>query len=801
MISSRAAALSCIALTTLAASGALAAPADDDLAGWFGFDGLEVVKIERGAGPFIVADINGDGLNDLVVASNAKSRIEIHYQKAGAKPTDDVPAPTRTNELPEHWRFRRETVSVGHAITALEPLDFDGDGVLDLVYSGIPGTIGFLRQTNPGVFVLDRKTTVKNLVPGRDAFAIADLVGDSAKEIAGLVAGRLTVWPLSGSVMGDAIEVGATGDQIIALILGDFDGNGRTDIAGIVPENPAPVRMWLSSSEEGTKGLGPQLRFEMPPLREATAIQLRGKDRRSTSLATIERPTKRIVVHDLKAAPVDWSGTREAPLVVWSFADSGNRKRSVATVDVDGDGYLDLLATNTLANAVSLYRQVPGKGLQPPVNAPAYADLTAVAAGDVNGDKRADIFLLSETESVVGRTAWSADGIPFPQAMTIAAGHVPVVQSLLALDEGTRLAVVAKDGRNYVLELLALDRSASDDTRAEPIKLGTLSKQPDAMLALDADQDGTTDILLFTADKPMTMLRKGEKQYTVLESKDMGQFGLVQAANDQNTAVLDVDGDGKAELIVADRNYLRALRYEETPAAGASPGWQVVKQMNADRADAKLVSLAVLPAGAGVPARLVAADRENSSLLLFGPDAPSDGQAASLAQSSGQWTQTDTLIVNGFKFSAIRAGAFSGDGQADIVVLGDDGFAIARIAGERLALTELASWRSDVQRRTHHELVVGDVNADGHVDIVALDAGEQMAEILTFSETLRMLYGIGFKVYETRIFSGGEPKEFEPSAGVIADLTGDGADDLILVCHDRILLYPQSTVPAATRHD
>ncbi len=763
---------------------ASAKPADDDLAAWFGFDGFEVVKIDNNAGPFVVADMNGDGLKDLIVANNAKSRIELHYQRAGAKATDEVAAPTRVNELPEHWRFRRDNINVGHAITAIEPFDFDGDGLMDLVYSGQPGTIGFLRQTKPGVFELVRKTTVKNLIPGRDAFAVADLIGDDKKEIAGIVGGRINVWPLNGSTLGDPVELGAAGDQLVAMVFGDFDDNGTTDIAGIIPDNPTPVRMWLSTRENGLKGLGAQLRFEMPPLREAVAVQLPG---RPTSFATIERPTKRVVVYDLKSAAVDASGTREAPLVVWSFADPGNRKRSVEAVDVDGDGLLDLLATNTQDNAVSVYRQIAGKGLQPPVNAPAYADLDAVVATDVNGDKAADIFLLSEKEGVVGRTKWTPEGIPFPQAMTISAGHVPVVESLLTLDEGKRLAVVAKDGRNYVLDLLPVDGTTSADAKIESIKLGTLTKQPDAIVALDADQDGKTDILLFTADKPMIMLKEGEKGYAVLESKDMGQFGLVQAANDQNTASFDVDGDGKPELMVADRNFIRALRYEEKPAAGASPGWQVVTQINADRGDAKLVSLAVLPGSDGSASRLVAADRENSSLLIFAEQTKGNAKT---------WSQTDTLTVSGFKFSGIRAGAFSGDGKADVLAIGDDGFAIARLAGERLKLTELTSWRSDAPRRTHHELIVGDINNDNHVDIVALDAGEQMAEFLTFSDSLRLLYGGSFKVFETRMFSGGEPKEFEPSEGVIADITGDGLNDLILLCHDRVLIYPQSQPPA-----
>ncbi|MFO0829885.1 MAG: VCBS repeat-containing protein [Phycisphaerales bacterium] len=766
----------------------------DDLAPYFGFDDLEVVKIDPNAGPFIVADMNQDGLNDLVVVNNSKSRVEIHYQKAGAKPTDEVAAPTRVNELPEHWRFRREYVSVAHAITGIEAFDFDNDGLMDLVYAGQPGTIGFLRQTKPGTFELVRKVPVKGLAASPNGFAIADLIGDSKKDVAAIVNGRLTVWPLDGTNLGDSKELSVGSDALVAIVLGDYDGDGTTDVAGIIPDNPAPVRLWLGTNENGVKGLGSQVRFEMPPLREATALQLPGK--KANALAVIEKPSRRTVVYELEKAAVEESGTRDAPLTVWGFSDAGNRKRSIATVDVDGDGLLDVLATNTQDNAVVLWKQAAGKGLQPPVNFPAYADLDSVVAADVDGDKSADIFLLSEKEGVIGRTKYvsspTGGAIPFPQAMTVAAGHVPVVQSLVKLDEGARLAVVAKDGRNFVLELLPLDGSPAGD----PIKLGSLSKQPDAIVAIDADRDGKTDLLLFTADKPMIMLRGGtsgsgadaKPSYTMLESKDMGQFGLVQAANDKNTAVWDLDGDGKPELLVADKNFIRALRYDEKPAGGASPGWQVAQQVNAQRGDAKLVSITVVPPRDGSPARLVAADRENNALLVF---------AAEKGASDGRWTQTDVLNVTGFKFSEIHAGSYSGDGKEDILAIGDDGFAIVRLEGQKLTLSELGSWRSDSTRRVHHEIVPGDVNGDGRLDLVLLDAGEQMADILTFTDAGRLLYATGFRVFESRMFSGGEPKEFEPSMGFIVDVTGDKADDLVLLCHDRILLYPQMTKASA----
>ncbi len=757
------------------------ATAADGIASHFGFQPLEVLRIDPKAGPFVVADMDGDGLNDLVVVDNFKNRIDVNLQRKGAKREDEV-APKGVNEFPEHWRYRRESITVDRGVEAVVAVDYDRDGLTDLVYAGnSPPGVVFVRQVEPGTFKVQRKQAIRNLGANRDALAVLDLLGDGRLELVSVVDGKISAWTLDGDMVGAPVEFSAGGARVVAVLLEDFDGNGTVDVVGIVPEDSAPVRAWFTERQADRLVAGPQVRFEMPPVREVAPVRLPGE--KAALLGVVERPTKRVAFHRVGRGKIEGAGSRDSSLVTWSFEDPGNRKRRLEAVDVDGDGLLDVVATNTLANALMTYRQEREKGLGSPSSSPSFADLDSVAVAPAAGG--AAVFALSEKEGVVGRAKASPDGaISFPQAVQLGSGRVPVAINLVDLNGERHLAVVAKDanGKSYSVELVPVD---GEDTPARrvTVSLGSQSRSPNAVAAVDADQDGLTDLLVFTPEKPMIMLQAQQKvadsaaeavPFKVLESRDMGQFGLVQAANGDNTLVADIDGSGKGELLVADRNYVRALRYDAAPTGGASPGWQVVAQMNARNADAKLVTLTALGD------RIVAGDREGSRAIVF-----AKGDA-------GRWEQSEVIEIPGFRFSRLIAGKFAGDGNDGILAVGDDSFALVRLGGERIVLEPAGSWTSEDPRQVPHELVPGDLNGDGYMDVTVLDGGQQMAQVLTFSQAGRLLPALAFTVFETRLFSGGERREFEPSMGTVADVTGDGLADLVLLAHDRILIYPQA---------
>ena len=768
---------SCLAIP--AAAQVPASPSADGaeerppLAEYFGFDGLDILPLGGKAGPALIADFDGDNLLDLVVVNNRSSRIELFRQKPGASPDDPVVPPSRVNEFPDHWRFERSWVPVGHEIGAIVAGDFDRDGVLELAYAGQPGSIVFLEQPEPGRFEVVRREPVRGLSSSPQGFAIADLVGDEGLEAIGIVGGRLQVWPiLDGYRLGQPTVLSAGTGNLTGFLIEDVDGDGHRDIAGLIPEDGAPLRVWLATVDprSGERSFGPQLRFEMPALRQLGAVRLPADP--ATRLAVLERASKRLALYELAPDSIE-EGTGRPSLRYFGFDDPTARKRFIATADVDGDGLRDLLASNVEANSVVVYRQIPGRGFEQAASFPAYADLEGLAARDLDGDGRAEVLLQSEKEGVAGIARWSGSSLSFPQALPLSPGHVPVAVAAVELDGGSMAAIVARENRAYVLDLVPT--SGGEPTS---VPLGDLPRAPGSILALDANGSGRTDLLLLTPDRPMIMLEAqapgSEQPWKVLTSNDMGQFGLAQAASADNTAVYDFDGDGLDELLVADRNFIRGLRYDPSPAAGTTPGWQIVGQLNADRADSKLVSLAVFPD------RVVAADRANNRLVVFG-------------RTENGWQQEPSIDLEGFRVRSIEAGSFSGDDGEDILVAADDGFAIVRLSGGSPVLREVGSWRPEDPRSLHHDLASGDVNGDGFTDLAVADAGRQALDLLTFAEDGSLAYATGFPVFQTKIFSAGEVREFEPHQMLVGDVTGDGLADLVLLCHDRVLVYTQDS--------
>lgn len=758
-------------LSTAPASGQGAQSGSGPLASYFGFDPLRVLVVDENAGPVKVADINSDGLDDLVVVNDSKSRIEFHLQRTTPRTADEMGRDFEVNELPPSAYFDREYVTVQHAIFAFDITDLDGDGRQDILYAGRPAEIVTLLQTSPMRFELTHRKRERDLTAGEDGLLIANVRGDASPELLVLVDSSINVWDLrNGEIIGEPRTLGT---DINRFWVEDYDGNGMLDVLGSVGDGEAPLRLWLqdAGTSPGQTTIGAEIRFDIPPIAEAEPVRING--RAAAAIGVIERATRRVVLYELSSEPIqglDIGGERDAQLEIRSFDDSA-RDRSIVVGDITGDGLEDVITAIESANGLVLYTQQRTTGLDTGQLFSSYKEPKQLALGQWDRDETLEVFVLSEEESVIGVSDFDqrTGKLGFPQPINLQAGDAtPVSMAVVEMqtEQNQRatstLVTVVKEGRDFNL----ITMPAGGDASSQELDV---KRAPEAIIANDFDGDGTTDLALLTPNESMIMVTADG----VRTSESMPQFGLVESAGPNNTELFDVDGDGIPELVFATENFIRAAAFD------ATNGWRVVDQITLPDATTSFASLTTI-VDQGKP-RLAASDSENDMLIVMSP-----------ISRNGTWDITDTLALRGMNAGMIQGGTFDGSGMPGVLVLANNAFGVVRFSGLARTLESIGGWRSDEDEPRPHEIEVGDINSDGFTDIIVLDDADKLCQIFSISQAGRMLFAMEFKVFEERLFMGGQAT-FEPSYIYLGDVSGDGQQDLILQAHDRFLIYPQGT--------
>ncbi|MGO8836410.1 MAG: FG-GAP repeat domain-containing protein [Limisphaerales bacterium] len=741
----------------------------------FGFTGPEIFPIDEQIGLLHAADLDGDGLNDLIVANNLRSKINLLINQTGK--TNPAAAPLRKleiNELPPDARFRIDSIPTDERIGSMVVADLNGDGRPDIAFYGDARDLEVIYNNGTNGWSEPKRWHITDGQLNPNALAVGDLNGDGRADLVLLGDnGSFYFLPqLADHTFGEPQKIPCSGTPKSAQIV-DVDGDGRNDLLLVDWDSPTPIRFRLQNA---AGELGPEIYFRTPPIRSFCMDNLEGGN--TNYLVTIARDSGRAEVSRFTRQSAEiLSGTfRRGQFQLLPLKKTDAAQRGLLWADVNGDGRPDLLVAEPAAGQLSVYLQQPDGSLAPPRTFPTLAGVSQLAAADWTGDGHPDIFLLSRDENAVGVTRFDKNGrLPFPTLIPLDGN--PLVMAVGALKPGAKpslCVIVDKDGRRSLVT-----RTADGKTRTQ--KLGeNFKSNPTALAIQDVNQDGRADlVVLIPYEKIKVLLQKSGGDF---DEEDVDPPG--GAIEQPWLAAADVDGDGRPELLLPQKNFVRAVVLEpevKTPGSTNQPEWvfRVKDQINGAAADSRVVGATVVRNGKNGAPAVFLLDAEHKQLTLCERDA------------AGVWQVSRNVELPVADFNGLQAVALGGTNVQSVAFLGQNAVAWLPLAGDVWELTALDGYDTPIKDGYLNDVTAGDLNNTGHKDLIFLETAKNYLDLVVFDSHHKLIPANRWQVFEQHTFRGAANALPEPREAIVADVTGDGKNDLIVLVHNRILVYPQ----------
>ena len=743
----------------------------------FSFTGPEFYPIDDGIGSLHAADIDGDGLNDIIVVNNLRSKINLLYNQTGKTNSVADAAPPRKlelNELPPDARFRIDSIPVDEHISAMVVADLNGDGKPDIAFYGDGKDLEIIYNQGTNGWSEPKRWHIEDGQMEANALAEGDLNGDGRDDLVLLGDnGAFYFLPQNADhTFGEPQKISYSGTPKAVQIV-DVDGDGKNDLLLVDFDSPTPIRFRLQNS---AGQLGPEIYFKMPPFRSFCVDNL--ENTATNYVVTIAQSSGRAQVSEFTKNPGEiLSGAfRKGQFQILPLNKTDAAQRGLLWADVNGDGRPDLLVAEPESGQLSVYLQNADGSLAPPKIFPTLAGVTQIAVSDWNNDGTPEIFLLSGDENAVGVTQFDKNGqLPFPTLLPL--DGKPLVMAVGALKPRGKpvLAMILdKDGQRSLVTRTA-------DGKMKSQKLSDSFKSNPVTLAIqDVNQDGLADlVVLIPYEKIKVLLQKSGGDF---DEEDVDPPG---GAIDQPwLASADVDGDGKPELLLPQKNFVRAVVLErEAKVQGSTnqPDWtfRVKDQINGAESDSRIIGATAIRNGTNSVPSIFLLDAEHKQLTLCERD------------TNGVWQIVRNVDLPVTDFSAIQPVALGGTNVQSVAFLGENSVAWLPLAGDVWDLTVLDGYETPIKDGYLNDVVAGDLDNSGRKQLVFMETAKNYLDLVRFDSNHKLVPGDRWQVFEQHTFRGSDNAVPEPREALVADVTGDKKNDLIVIVHDRILVYPQ----------
>ncbi|HTJ78876.1 MAG TPA: VCBS repeat-containing protein [Rariglobus sp.] len=740
--------------------------------------GPEIEKLDWNTRALQAVDVDGDHLQDIVLANNDRSTVDILYQlKPGAVRTDVGKAvkDNRWEPVLADARFRKVSVTTGVTMYDLAVGDLNGDGRPDLAYTGDPQALTLQYQQADGTWVEKRLTEAPVPIQYLSGLRITDLNGDGRNDLVMLGQKEMVIYYQDKKgELGAPVRLPLPDENCYGLEIADVDGDGRPDILYLGSSARDTLRVRLQNAQGQ---FGPEQAYSIKDPRSTLQVLHEADGKSPAQFVFAQQRTGQLEFFNLEPAKDNAEAAALRPRI---FAPRATVKTPSAYAfgDFNGDGREDVAVSDPDGAQVFIYFRQSDGGFTVAERYPTFSDARSLASGDWSGKGRADLIVASPKEQTVGIASVNADGrLGYPQPLPTTGRPLAVAAGDLSGDGKLSIVVVREEKGKRAFDIFTRGADGKPSI-TRTVEVNGLKTDPRGIRLVDANQDGRLDVVIFTPLDSMRLFLQGaDGNFTEASAAAGFRKGLVDNLDASAFATGDLDGDGKSEMIVSTGAFARAVRVDGQGAL------TVVDQFNARDANAEISTAFVVPvSGKGKRAEVLLYDRKGEQFQRL------------RANAQGVYDVVDTVPAGKIDVvgSELR---FAGKGrkQPELFVLGKDRFWWLPLERGDFTARSVDTYATDLPDINYSDVVAGDFTSGSRPELVAIDPDSNLLEILSWDAKAKGWSSrLHFKVFESdEHYAGKKGAAQEPRESIVADVTGDGKKDLVLLVHDRVLVYPQ----------
>lgn len=724
-------------IAALLISGFSATPAlsaDKDIAPRdFGFRPLEIHKFKKGTTRLTITDLNNDGLDDVLFANNHISRLEILLRKPNIDAFDDLP------ELDDC--FENKGIIVDQRLNVIRVDDLNDDGLKDILTFGTAIGLQIRYQEQDGSFAAPKRIFLKSLSTVT-TIQINDLNGDQLKDI--LVCRRDKadlLWNSTERPFMEHKSLTFSGDKSFFGTIADLNKDDIPDLIFYYSTSNNPLKVRYGKSN-GLFGIEQPINL---PQRQHMDI-LKG-DNEPPSIGMILRNRLAYRIYDFEETEqAQLLDTQETSL--GRIGLEGTNKKSAApwlAGDFNADELEDLLVAAPALSRLHLYQNT-AKGLSPePLRIDTLSEVSRISQM-----KNGDILVLSKKEKIAAlHKAYNLT--QFPTILKLP-GHT---LAGCAIESANESWFICKDEEKN-LKLVKMNVNDQDLT-TYPLDM---QNDPDDLLAFHLPDNKTGLIFFMPYDTPKMKLFDGEK-LTDLTSES---FRALSQELTRSNIRLETPNDGSS-LIVAQGAIARRFEWENDHYA-------VTRQFNPENPRGEMIASAHYNLQGNSNGTLFY-DRNSGDLVRF-------------AENGSEWGKIhiqapDPTIDNLVQLK---------HPTRDIIILIDrTGLGVLQGNGTKLEVASSAEYISTSENVMLAYAKKIKLGSPPRPMIALVDPANCSIELVS-KKNAQLKKELIVQIFLSSAFANStQSRSTEPHDIESGDLNGDNIGDLVILAHDKLLIY------------